>query len=183
MKKTTIFVGCVLLITISLVYGVRRRVPPIRERIEFLESVQSDLLSRVRALEEKLYGPGGEKKKFSGRLQVGQIAYLDKNSPRIEQILDKQNMLVEITIGERAYRSSTIPRESRFLTQIPMRYEPIKELVWIKGIDTFGLVDGKSVEIKQLMKITGTKTYETVMGSKTVFLFEPHKVENSATNH
>ncbi len=50
--------------------------------------------------------------------------------------------------------------------------------VWVSGVSTAGLVDGKKVELPQVFRITGTKTYKTAIGgSNTVFVFSPVDME------
>ncbi len=45
--------------------------------------------------------------------------------------------------------------------------------VWVTGMDTVGMVDDRKYNVKRVFKITGTKRYETLFGSSTVFVLEP----------
>lgn len=173
------------IISTSTTAPVRRLI----ERVEKLERKFVDLErieNRIDLLEQKIFPSTKQKNhilieaKFKLPLELGQIAYLNRgNYPRVEQVVDKINMLIDITIGQEFRRSSSFPapRESRFLTSAPGgRYYPITRLIWIKGLKTSGIVDGKKLTIAIPMTITGTKTYTTVTGgSKTIFVFEPYQ--------
>jgi hypothetical protein len=52
-------------------------------------------------------------------------------------------------------------------------YPAITCPVWVKGFNTSGLVDGNVIRTKRAFKVTGTKTYDTADGSKTIFVLEP----------
>ena len=46
--------------------------------------------------------------------------------------------------------------------------------VWVRGIPTTGLVDGKRVSLDRVFEVTGMKRYPTAIGgSTTVFVIEP----------
>lgn len=98
------------------------------------------------------------KSHFSRPLSVGQIARLD-NFKTI-QIIDSNNMIVEWLDGYTSGRYGS----------------RITETIWIKGINTQNMADEQRVEVReQAFKITGTKTYEVVMGgTRTVFVLEPY---------
>jgi hypothetical protein len=108
---------------------------------------------------------------FSSPLSVGQIArlrnYYDQTQEiKTVQIIDSNNMIVEL------YSAMFAKNGKNILYFIGM----CKEVVWIRGIDTRKMADEQSIEIgDQPFKITGTKTYEVVMGgTRTVFVLEPY---------
>lgn len=192
MKKTLFIAGCVLVIIFGLGNTRRTRARTFRarkthkQRLIDLENQVSDLLIRVADLEQKFTAPGkaeGISGKFVRPLKVGQTAYLKDNFAKVEQVINAKNMLIDIITGYETI-PGTAPRqwtarEAGHLTRAPTIYEPqrpVHEVVWLRGIDTKGLADGSKVELDKPLKITGTETYETIMGgSKTVFVLEPAK--------
>ena len=54
--------------------------------------------------------------------------------------------------------------------------------VWIKGFNTSGLVDDQRVNFNQIMTVSETTDYKTVLGAKrTVFVLETFDVEKATT--
>jgi hypothetical protein len=54
--------------------------------------------------------------------------------------------------------------------------------IWISGVDTSAWVDGRTVSLPGVFKVTGHKTYKTAFGSQTtVFLVEAEKADASTT--
>jgi len=109
-------------------------------------------------------------------LNVGQIIYFDrKQNFKIEQIIDKQNLIAEARIASVPIYGPM--GESRFLTRIPIKgYKTISRIVWISGLNTSDYADGIVVKPapSHLFKITETKSYDTLFtGVKTLFVLEP----------
>ncbi len=144
-------------------------------RIEDLEGKVAKLTKRVQFLEEKLdpnlktireFSKKHEiATKFKPPLKIGQIGYMGgDNAFKVEQIIDEKNMIVDFIVESptRGVPSGRILRTG------------YSKIVWVSGIDTSNFVDGKSIRYTRPLEITGTKSYETVMGgTKTVFLLEP----------
>ena len=99
---------------------------------------------------------------FKLPLKVGQVAYLGKdNRFKITQIIDEKNMLAD-------FYGKGYPGYWRGGLANP-------KTIWLKGTDTSNHVDGSKIKIVIPLKITGTKTYPTAMGStNTVFVLEPY---------
>jgi len=111
-------------------------------------------------------------------LNVGQIGYNLGNlgdDVKIKQIIDEKNMLVTLT--HYAPRNYYIQNGRRVYTTDGPHISSEK-IVWIKGINTAGLVDDTQLKIENVaLKVTGTKSYEDAEGATTtVFLLEPVEV-------
>jgi hypothetical protein len=94
-------------------------------------------------------------KSFELPLSVGQIAFLgDTTTCKVSQVIDASNLIATISIKSKGgYTTKT---------------------VWLSNISTEGLTDDAIVGYVWPMKITGTKSYGTVLGaSNTVFILEP----------
>lgn len=105
---------------------------------------------------------------FKEPLAVGQAAKI--KIIKVIQVQDKQNLLAEITLANRGRPYSiTDPITGVTVTG----NHPKKTFVWIARIDTNGMVDGTTARIDKILKIAGTKRYQTARGAKTVFLLEP----------
>lgn len=49
---------------------------------------------------------------------------------------------------------------------------------WVKGYSTESLVDGKGLQFDKAVIVSGTKKYETITGTRTIFMLEPVSDEN-----
>jgi hypothetical protein len=131
----------------------------ILQRLDEIESRLDILTSRLDRIEEKLFPEKKliEQGQITGirfPLEIGRIFFFfDDNTFQIQQIIDKQNMIVELNaLGE----SIT---------------------VWVRGIPTSSYADGSIIRptSKQLYKVTGTQQYDTTNGgTKTLFVLEPY---------
>ena len=178
------------------VQTLETQVKSLLRRVEDLEKQKlgstypkwTDLTKRVTALEKRKLAPAAAKaapappaaaSSFSSDLAVGQIAYLGRtNNARVEDIIDGTNMVVEITVGYKslATRSPGLRfNESRFLTGVRSGgpQEAITKTVWIKGLNTAGLVDRSEVKSPVPLKITGTRSYTKWSDKTTLFVLEP----------
>ena len=178
------------------VQTLETQVKSLLRRVEDLEKQKlgstypkwTDLAKRVTALEKRKPAIATPKGKpaappaatsFSSDLAVGQIAYLGRaNNARVEDIIDGTNMVVEITVGYKslATRSPGLRfNESRFLTGVRSGgpQEAITKTVWIKGLNTAGLVDRSEVKSPGPLKITGTTSYTKWSDKTTLFVLEP----------
>jgi hypothetical protein len=93
---------------------------------------------------------------------VGSVGVL--YSVHVVQITGPDEMLAEIPVA--------------YIYESRMYDKPVhssrKELVFIKGVSTDGLIDGHDLKTESVFRITGTKRYGTAMGgTKTVFVLEP----------
>jgi len=91
------------------------------------------------------------------KLEVGELGWI--NGLKIEQIIDANNaiVIIQLETGEPVTNMG-----------VPIR------TVWLKGVQTDGLADDKWLTINHHFVITGTKTYNTAMGShKTLYVIEP----------
>ena len=200
MKKTVIILVWLLTISVSLandtprtkkefLQKVRQQEARIKELEAVVKSQQAEIMMLRTLCKEAGFdtikieeGISKLKKeniadKFELPLKVGQIAYLGANqSIRAEQIIDKKNMLVKLTIGYKPIRAAT-SGHSRYLTRGPavIGYEAITKTVWIRGFDTSNQVDGSVIKMIVPLKVIRTKTYEIVSGgTRTVFVLEPY---------
>ncbi len=108
-------------------------------------------------------------------LVVGQTAFFSgQNSPRVEQIIDNNNMIARIVIRWEFVANTSRSQESFLLTRQTGREKPVYRSIWIKGLDTFGMVERSKIKTKRPFTITGTKTYEDLRSKNTtVFVLEP----------
>lgn len=131
----------------------------ILQRLDEIETRLDMLTSRLDRIEEKLFPEKKliEQGQITGirfPLEIGRIFYFfDDNTFQIEQIIDKQNMIVELNaLG----KSVT---------------------VWIHGLPTSNYADDMTIKptSEQLYKVTGTQQYDTTIGgTKTLFVLEPY---------
>ncbi len=119
----------------------------------------------------------GMKYKGSGKplgitaAKVGETGWL--YSPIVVQVIDDANAIVKIRIGRWRMGTHIIPlRGQRAAESIRKGFRGRTYTVWLKGISTKDAVNGGSIKINHLMKITGTTTYETAVGSNTIFVIE-----------
>jgi len=160
----------------------QKKTLPVNVRLDQIEKRLEDLTLRIDHLEEKSspvtkLKKQGQAKDIQLPLEVGQIVYFDNdNDFKIEQIIDKQDMIVELRIGS-VPKLGSMPRTSRFSTTVPITgYKKITKLVCIRGLDTSKWADGSIIKPSpdRLFKITGTKSYDTLFeGIKTFFVLEP----------
>ncbi len=120
---------------------------------------------------------------FKKPLSVGQVAYLEKDYPKVQQVLDEQNMLVALQIKvyppparpdntlARVYKNSDVSLET--LTQKGMWTLETDVTIWIKGVSTAGLTDGSNFATDKPFVVKRTKKDS---GGNTVFVLEPVKV-------
>ena len=175
------------------VQTLETQVKSLLRRVEDLEKQKlgstypkwTDLTKRVTALEKRKLAPAAAKaapappaaaSSFSSDLAVGQIAYLGRtNNARVEDIIDGTNMVVEITVGYRNLHPRAPVGESRFLSGPPTSVPKvaITKTVWIKGLNTAGLVDRSEVKSPGPLKITGTRSYTKWSDKTTLFVLEP----------
>jgi len=122
-------------------------------------------------------------KRFKQPLSVGQVAYLEKNYPKVQQVLDKRNMLVLLQTKV-LYRpaSPEYKRTGAFRPELegfpPEQYTEITAgvpdiTVWITVISTVGLADNTDFVTDEPFAIKGTRKDDS---GNTVFVLEPVKV-------
>lgn len=94
------------------------------------------------------------------KIEPGTIGWIDYLS--LHQIVDPNNAIVNIILHN---------ADGSFQF---VNYTPIEATVWLKGVYTQGYADGTRININHHFAVTGTKTYETAMGSKkTIYAIEP----------
>lgn len=94
-------------------------------------------------------------------MEVGQAGTLGHTSPHVLQVLGDKRMLVTL--------HDLDGHDFGFGGQAKKR-----AVVYVTGISTAKLVDGKKVSLPQLFKVTGTHRYETISGAvTTIFKLEP----------
>lgn len=120
-----------------------------------------------------------------GEIKLGKIGFIRPPSKiEVIQIVDKMNMIcVVVEQRFRAIQGERQPlsfRESRTATgtnsgpTVDYVSYDYKEIVWIKGIETTGNVDGKIIKLDLPLEVTSTTQYKTEIGSmSTVFVLEP----------
>ena len=127
---------------LDAVYTNKKKFATVQERLNEIASLKL-LVSKSKDEFEKISLPNSEiPLRFEGQLVIGQIGEL----------------------GEQPVFQVSGPNEALVYLGF--------ELVWISGIDTTGIVDGKSYEIKGVFKVTGTKTYQTPLSVKTIMHLE-----------
>ena len=119
-------------------------------------------------------------KEFEEALALGQAASV--RGAKVFQVQGPKDTLAELPV---AYYYLNIPvspgGEVKGEFSLKAKSKDYKEvLVWIRGIDTAGMVDGQSARIDKVLKVSGTKAYETSAGQRTVFLLEPTTDEETA---
>ena len=89
------------------------------------------------------------------RSLTGRPAHRVNNSPRVVQVIDDKNMLIEVRWRDASWGP-----------------------YWITGHHTEGLVDERPVELPGVFWISGTKQYDTADDStQTVLMLEPIDIE------
>lgn len=130
-----------------------RRLPLIAKTIRLANKENKEALKKIK------------EGSYRARLvaEVGSVGVLE-GTGEVRQILDVDSALVEIEffVGRWSF-SSWDPRRV------------VKEsLVLMKGIDFTKFVDNESFASGLILKVTGTYTYENVLGSsRTVYVVEP----------
>jgi hypothetical protein len=129
----------------------------ILQRLDEIESRLDEISTRLNRIEEKLFPEKKmiEQGQITGiyfPLEVGRIFFFfDDNTFQVQQIIDKQNMIVELN----ALGKSTT--------------------VWFRGFDTSNYADGTIIKPKDYYKVTGTRQYDnTDGGTSTLFVLEPY---------
>jgi hypothetical protein len=134
-----------------------------RERIEVLEDRQlgrterskklKDIEARIDDLENPLkpfYAPPDF---HLHQAKLGNIGWYDDQSISVAQVVDDSNTLLHISfsVGESEIGSKRL---------------------WLSGVSTAGVTDYNDITLDGVFAITGTKSYETLNGSSTVFIME-----------
>jgi len=182
MKKLMILSCLIIILTILVSDSISSKKPSFRDRLEDCENRIEKLENRISKLEQKnqiksdIQYQGEIAECFTKPLELGKVAYAGKeNLIYIEQVIDSSNMIAKLVFYKIPIYAKRNP-ESRLLTMPPpiIRYDSVDTIVWIKGYNTEGLVDGKRFKPLYPFKVTNTKTYETAIGgSNTVFVLEP----------
>ncbi|WP_254509899.1 SHD1 domain-containing protein [Anatilimnocola floriformis] len=101
------------------------------------------------------------------KLEVGAVGRY-KDGKAVD-VVDAKQVIVAVA---RYTAATTIARGNALGTAAPRRLPD--EVVWVKGIDTAGMVtDGRVDLTTKVFRVTGTKTYDTEDGRNTVFVLEP----------
>ena len=110
---------------------------------------------------------------FKGHLEVGQIAYVGEINRLIaKQVVDENNVICELI----EYKTG--------LTRWDELPYGILGKIWLTNFDTTGLVDGSIVidwklkKYNRPLKVSGTKTYDTALGTATIFVLEPYQIDD-----
>jgi hypothetical protein len=109
-------------------------------------------------------------------LAVGDKGILGGLAPKIVQVIDENNALAEVSLYSRVLTSG--PRGPE--------HKESRVMVWMK-LPTAGLVDGflLGAQTKEystrIFEVTGTKTYKTALGTKTVMVLAPAPAPMPAT--
>lgn len=102
-----------------------------------------------------------------GKIEIGKMAYIrTPDTLKVVQIIDDKNFIGSLSVHYERYTE----REGLVSGHNP----PVT--IWVKGIQTTGMVDDRSLPINVTtpMKVTGTTQYSTTIGgSSTVFVLEP----------
>jgi hypothetical protein len=133
--------------------------------------------------------------------QIGRIYFNVKEHPqrmRINTVIDENNCLVDFKIGTLTKREPTMAVElggesvegynlrhgatrERTIDEDYENPSSIIKTIWLKGFKTSGRVDESEIDNPPILIITGTRTYDTIMGTKrTVYVFEPLKIPANA---
>jgi hypothetical protein len=97
------------------------------------------------------------------KIEIDALDWVD--TLRIQRIIDTNNAIVEIVLHN---DDGTVGIGSGISTTIPC------QTVWLKGVQTNGFADDTRQTINHYFAVTGTKTYQTAMGSqKTLYVIEP----------
>lgn len=113
----------------------------------------------------------------SGKIDIEFPKLLNQNDLDVGQtgVLDSVNVFQKLSDTEaicRVYTHKTVAKWGRDGSARGTEIESIEHFVILKGFDFTKSIDGKSFDVKTIVKITGTKTYQTAGGSKTVLVIE-----------
>jgi len=109
-------------------------------------------------------------------LAIGEVLWMGNYYKLyVESIIDDTNMIADLQSSYRKLaqvkspgrKMPTLGPDGDYQTAIIKRV--YHQSVWVKGLATNGLADGRYVEYKGELQITGTKKY----GNSTMFLLEP----------
>jgi hypothetical protein len=92
----------------------------------------------------------------------------------VERIVDKTNMIAQIRFPkldyiERATPTPGMPQDKRNYEPMPKTWQTDGDRVWIRGIDTSGLIDGQAIYVTAPVKIVDTID----AGGETIYLLKP----------
>lgn len=110
--------------------------------------------------------PGAKPLLEADSLKLGQVGHV--GSCRVFQVIDSSNALLEFYYAGDA---QSLNRGDGVIVRVGREGGWV--MFWLTARSTVGLVDGQATVVKEPLWVSGTKTYETSEGSKTVFQFEP----------
>ncbi|GEM_PF-6511250 len=120
---------------------------------------------------------GAVASEFPYPLKLGDIGRLPSGESRkgsvvhVFQVIDKNTMLVTAAFSEtvRGARGN----------QVVTTYENRPTNVLVKGVSTVGATDRAGFPMPHVLEVTGTTTYKTTLGTRTVFVLEPLDIESA----
>ncbi|WLD15231.1 hypothetical protein [Planctellipticum variicoloris] len=157
----------------------REALAQLEAEIQELKAGRKESTEQLQDWQQSAFGPISE---FS-ELEVGQFGTLDGWVCEIVQIVDGENLMVRtgharlppapvnlgIQVG--SYEDALLQQKVRGGIPTLGRAEISGpgQTVWIRGLATKGLVDGKRIEPEEVFEVTGTKK---IGGTRTIFVLE-----------
>lgn len=122
--------------------------------------------------------PGLEAPALS-KIELNKVGHLSLGGI-VVQIQDDDEMLVSVTLEHRLSLPPEIahlpyPRNERLDPNkaYPLIRERVAKVVWMKGLSTKSLADGKKIRLPDLYQVTGTKRYRTTDRSfRTAYILQ-----------
>jgi len=100
---------------------------------------------------------------------IGDYGRLCGGKCKVIQIVDEQNAICEMVVGG---ASGVTDYHFQHAWEPGMHMENMTtNIVWIR-MNTVGKVDGQIYETNDVFKVTGTKQYQALVGTKTVYVLE-----------
>lgn len=110
-------------------------------------------------------------------LKVGMVGKFTKKNVEffeVKLVLDAQEMIV-------SPMSSPTVKGGRVKKVLAPNAGPADAYIWVKGFPTAGIKNNEEIQLEGIFKVSGTKTYQTASGNKTVFVLEPESPEERAS--
>lgn len=120
----------------------------------------------------------------------------EKTIKNIEESLEEYEKIKELVDAKLLYRAAQMPHDFgvgdigvihfgiKLIQRIDdgiARVEIGKQTVFLSGIDFSNLADGDRFSCKEVLEVTGTKQYQTVLGAgRTEYILEPFKLAKDA---
>jgi hypothetical protein len=135
------------------------------EKKRALSRQEEVLANREKLLEDTRNEPFTPAPLVTRELVAGAVAEVILE--KVRQVVDGRKAIVEMM-------GTTLDEKTGMI--YPSIDEPTQE-VWLEGIDTSGMTDGKEINTTMPVRLVGTKTYRTAVGGqRTILKAEPFDI-------